>query len=89
MNGEVKELDENLKKQAMKTYEKHNNDGLRVIAVAQKNNVHGIDTFGINDESNMVLIGFIGFLDPPKETAKPAIAALKKHGVDVVVLTRR
>ena len=35
----------------------------------------------------MVLIGFVGFLDPPKSSAKQAIEALKKHGVDTVVLT--
>lgn len=68
-------------------YEQHNNDGLRVLAVAQKNEIHDVETFGVQDESNMVLIGFVGFLDPPKESAKQAISALKQHGVDTVVLT--
>ena len=87
IDGEVRELNENLKKQAIETYEKYNNDGLRVVAVAQKNNVKEIETFGIKDESEMVLIGFVGFLDPPKESSKTAISALKKHGVDTIVLT--
>ena len=59
----------------------------RMIAVAQKNDINGIETFGIQDEKNMVLIGFVGFLDPPKESAKSAIDKLKKHGVRTVVLT--
>ena len=87
INGTAVEFSEELKKQAYKVYEKNNHDGLRIIAVAQKNHIHGIETFGINDEQNMVLIGFVGFLDPPKKTAKEAIITLKKHGVDTVVLT--
>jgi Mg2+-importing ATPase len=86
-NGEVKEFTEELRKIVYETYIKYNKEGLRVLAVAQKNEIHGIDTFGVQDESNMVLIGFVGFLDPPKESAKQAISALKKHGVDTVVLT--
>lgn len=87
INGEAIPITEKLKKNAYDVYEKHNKDGLRVLAVAQKNEIHGIDTFGVQDETNMVLIGFVGFLDPPKESAKQAILALKKYGVDTVVLT--
>lgn len=87
IDGKVVEMTEELRRQAYSVYEKYNTDGLRVLAVAQKNNIHGVETFGLQDESDMVLIGFVGFLDPPKETAKQAISALKKHGVDTVVLT--
>ena len=87
MDGKAVEMTEELRKQAYEVYEKHNNDGLRVLAVAQKNNIHGVETFGVQDESDMVLIGFVGFLDPPKQSAKQAISALKAHGVDTVVLT--
>ena len=86
-DGKVIEMTDELRQQAYKVYEENNNDGLRVIAVAQKNEIHDVNTFGIQDESNMVLIGFVGFLDPPKESAKKAISALKKYGVDTVVLT--
>ena len=86
-DGEVTELDAEHLAEAMRVYEKHNRDGLRVIAVAQKNNVRGVETFGVQDESDMVLLGFVGFLDPPKESAKLAITALREHGVRVVVLT--
>ena len=87
IDGKAIELTDELRKKAYLVYEENNNDGLRVLAVAQKNNIHGVETFGIQDESNMVLIGFVGFLDPPKESAKGAISALKTHGVDTVVLT--
>ena len=86
-DGKVVEMTDEHRQQAYKVYEENNNDGLRVIAVAQKNEIHDVNTFGVQDESNMVLIGFVGFLDPPKESAKKAISALKKYGVDTVVLT--
>ena len=86
-DGNVIELTDELRKKAYKVYEENNNDGLRVLAVAQKNEIHDVNTFSVQDESNMVLIGFVGFLDPPKESAKQAIDALKKYGVDTVVLT--
>ena len=87
INGKAEKMTEELREQAYNIYEKHNKEGLRVLAVAQKNNIHDIETFGVQDESDMVLIGFVGFLDPPKASAKQAITALKKHGVDTVVLT--
>ena len=87
MNGEVIELTQELKEKTYKVYEKNNHEGLRIVAIAQKNHIHGIESFGVDDEQNMVLIGFVGFLDPPKGSAKQAINALKKHGVDTVVLT--
>lgn len=87
MNGNVIPMDEESRRIAMATYEKYNADGLRMIAVAQKNQVPGIGTFSVADEQDMVLIGFVGFLDPPKESAGAAIAALRDHGVRTVVLT--
>lgn len=87
MQGRVLPMDEENRSTALKVYEKHNADGLRMIAVAQKNEVPGSDTFSVADERDMVLIGFIGFLDPPKESAGAAITALKEHGVRTVVLT--
>ncbi|EOA3405156.1 magnesium-translocating P-type ATPase [Enterococcus hirae] len=64
-----------------------NEDGLRVIGVAQKTNPSVVGEFSMKDESDMVLIGYLAFLDPPKETTKQALKALKDHGVAVKVLT--
>lgn len=87
INGTAIELTNDLRKKAYEVYEKNNHDGLRIVAVAQKNNIHSVETFGISDEQDMVLIGFVGFLDPPKKSAQEAITVLKQHGVDTIVLT--
>ena len=86
-DGTVRPLDEAALDEAMRVYQQHNLDGLRVVAVAQKEDAAESGSFGVQDESGMVLIGFVGFLDPPKESAKQAIEALREHGVRVVVLT--
>lgn len=85
--GTVTPLTESLKKEILKTVEELNEDGLRVLAVSQKTNPATIDEFSVSDENEMVLIGYLAFLDPPKETTKAALEALKKHGVGVKVLT--
>jgi Mg2+-importing ATPase len=73
---------------ALEVYNKHNRDGLRMIAVAEKKDLRkGKYAFGVGDEKDLVLIGFVGFLDPPKKSARAAIEALQKHGVRTVVLT--
>ena len=87
IDGEVKDISDDLIANAKKIAEENNLEGIRVIAVAQKNNVHGVDVFGVQDESDMVLIGFVGFLDPPKESAGEAINALRNNGVRTIVLT--
>jgi Mg2+-importing ATPase len=63
-----------------------NEDGLRVLAIATKK-VEKRPTYSKADECDLVLTGYIAFLDPPKETAIAAIAALRQHGVIVKVLT--
>ncbi|WP_326716471.1 magnesium-translocating P-type ATPase [Vagococcus jeotgali] len=85
--GEVVPLTEGIKSTVLKTVDELNEDGLRVIGVSQKTNPSVVDEFSVKDESDMVLIGYLAFLDPPKETTKDALEALKKHGVGVKVLT--
>ncbi len=64
-----------------------NEEGFRVIAVAYKPVPAREGAFSVADETGMVLLGYIAFLDPPKETAGPAIEALRARGVAVKVLT--
>jgi Mg2+-importing ATPase len=64
-----------------------NEDGFRVIAVAYKESIEPKRAYGIADEAGMVLLGYIAFLDPPKESAAEAIAKLHQHGIAVKVLT--
>lgn len=64
-----------------------NEEGLRVVAVAMKEVPPTRDTYGVADESGLTLIGYVAFLDPPKESTAPALRALAQHGVAVKVLT--
>jgi Mg2+-importing ATPase len=85
--GRVIPLTDEIKAEVLQMVEKLYEDGMRVLAVAQKNDVPPEGVFGVKDESNMVLMGFLAFLDPPKETAPEAVQALKACGVDVKILT--
>ena len=85
--GEVVALTEEVKQKVLEKVNELNEDGLRVIGVAQKTNPSVVGEFSVSDESEMVLIGYLAFLDPPKETTKQALETLKKHGVGVKVLT--
>ena len=86
-NGNVIPLTSTIKENIKKISKNLNKDGLRVIAVCQKNEILNIEHFSVDDEKNMVLLGFIGFLDPPKESAKSSIEKLNNSGIRVVVLT--
>jgi Mg2+-importing ATPase len=64
-----------------------NEEGLRVVAVAVKELPPLQDVYGVADEAVLTLIGYVAFLDPPKESTAPALKALAAHGVAVKVLT--
>jgi Mg2+-importing ATPase len=87
LNDQVVPLSNALREQANAVVRALNEDGFRVVAVAHKTVSTSTDVFSVADEDELVLAGFIGFLDPPKDSARDAIAALHAHGVDVVVLT--
>jgi len=87
ISGEIKPITEELKNAVMSTVNKLNDEGFRVLAVAQKTNPSPVGTFGVKDERDMVLIGYLAFLDPPKETTASAIKTLNAHGVSVKILT--
>lgn len=64
-----------------------NSDGFRVVAVAYKELDGSKCTYSVADECDLTLLGYIAFLDPPKESAGAAIAALARKGVQVKILT--
>lgn len=64
-----------------------NEEGLRVVAVAAKELPPTQETYGVADEHELILIGYVAFLDPPKESTMPTLKALAEHGVAVKVLT--
>ena len=85
--GQVSKITKEIKDNIKKITKQLNKDGLRVVAVCQKNDIENKSTFEVSDEKNMILLGFIGFLDPPKESAKESIKRLNKAGIRVIVLT--
>lgn len=85
--GEIKPLTSDVRRLVLKRSDELNEKGMRVIAVAQKTNPSPVGQFSTEDENDMVLIGFLAFLDPPKPTTKSAIEALKSYGVEVKILT--
>ncbi len=85
--GTVSKITRDIKDNIKKISKDLNKDGLRVVAVCQKNDVRNDAVFDVSSEKDMVLIGFIGFLDPPKESAKIAIEKLNNYGIRVIVLT--
>ena len=86
-NGEVQALADELKVKAQKISEEMNRKGMRVLAVAQKSYIEKAGNFSVGDEKEMVLIGFLAFLDPPKPSAAEAIKQLHEYGVEVKILS--
>ncbi len=86
LEGEICAMEPILIGDLMEQYQELSMDGFRVLAVAYKR-LEKRATYSKDEESELVLKGYIAFLDPPKETAEKAIAALKKIGVTVKVLT--
>lgn len=86
-DGTVQPLTNALRSRILETVDELNDKGFRVLAIAQKNNPSTTEDFGVQDERDMVLIGYLAFLDPPKESTSAAIQALKDHGVTTKILT--
>lgn len=85
--GEVYPLDEARQVRFKEVLRGLNESGLRVIAVAMKEIPPDQVVYSHADESGLTLIGYIAFLDPPKESTAPALKALAEHGVTVKVIT--
>lgn len=86
-DGQIVPLTATITKRVQQLADNMNADGLRVLAVAVKQPGARKGTYGLQDEKDLTLVGYLAFLDPPKETAKTAIKALQEHSVDVKVIT--
>jgi Mg2+-importing ATPase len=86
LEDEILPMDPVLIQDLRDEYERLSTDGFRVLAVAYKD-LERRAAYSKDDETDLVLRGYVAFLDPPKESAGPAIAALQKHGVTVKILT--
>lgn len=87
IDDEIVPLTDELIEQMSDVNRRMNEQGMRVITVAYKRDVHDTPTYAVSDESDMILVGFVGFLDPAKQSAVTAISSLHQHGVNVKVLT--
>ncbi|KKY83742.1 magnesium ABC transporter ATPase [Enterobacter cloacae] len=86
-NGNVVPLDESMLRRIARVTDTLNRQGLRVVAVATKRLPAREGDYQRIDESDLILEGYIAFLDPPKETTAPALKALKASGITVKILT--
>jgi Mg2+-importing ATPase len=87
VNDQILPVDAAIREQVTQLNRGLNEDGLRVIAVAYKELPLDQHSYSVADEHNLILMGLIAFLDPPKDSAAHAIAALNQGGVQVKVLT--
>lgn len=85
--GQISPITKEIKENVLRISKELNKQGMRVIAVCQKNDTTDKTDYTIEDEKNMILLGFIGFLDPPKESAKISIEKLNRAHIKVMVLT--
>ncbi|MDC4715883.1 magnesium-translocating P-type ATPase [Acinetobacter baumannii] len=87
VNGKVEPLTKQREVAIEALTQRYNRDGLRVVAVAYREFKNHQENYSVVDENDLILIGYITFLDPPKESAKEAVQSLQAHGVTVKVLT--
>ena len=85
--GKIQPLTADLRTKVNTEVSRLGDEGLRVIAVAHKLQQMPEGSFSVADETDMTLIGYLAFLDPPKASAPDAIASLSADGVSVKVLT--
>ncbi|MDU1679110.1 MAG: magnesium-translocating P-type ATPase [Klebsiella pneumoniae] len=86
-NGDIVPLDDTMLRRIRRVTDTLNRQGLRVVAVATKYLPAREGDYQRADESDLILEGYIAFLDPPKETTAPALKALKASGITVKILT--
>ena len=85
--GKVSPLKTDDKKRLEEMAKNLNQEGLRIIAICKKEIIEELKDYTVEDETKMTLIGFVGFLDPPKASAKEEIKRLNRDGIRVMVLT--
>ena len=87
LDDEIYPLIDIIREDLTEEVQRLNRDGFRVLAIAYREFPQSKQVFGVPDETGMILLGYIAFFDPPKESAAPAISLLNKAGVQVKILT--
>ena len=86
-NGKILPVTQEMREHVLRESTSMNSEGMRVLGVAHKSWIEKDHSFAVEDEEDMVLIGFLAFLDPPKESAADAIKQLHANGIEVKVLS--
>jgi Mg2+-importing ATPase len=87
VDEEIHPLIDMIKYDLMEEYQSLSEDGYRVLAVAYREFTKDKEVFSVNDESDLILLGYIAFFDPPKDSAVVALQNLSKMGIAVKILT--
>ena len=87
LDGVISDISDGVRKKIEQKYYDLSAEGLRVLGVASKKLKEEKAVYSVNDESHMTFLGFVAFLDPPKETAKESLQLLSKAGVELKILT--
>ena len=87
IEGVIQDISEELRKRIEQKYFDLSSEGLRVLGVAYKKMKEEKAIYSVNDETDMTFLGFIAFLDPPKQTAKESIQLLAKEGIELKIVT--
>lgn len=87
INGKSEELTDDWRKKILKQIDELNDDGLRVLLVGYKLNPAPVGEFSAKDENDLTIVGYLAYLDPPKESTKEALQALRNDNIDVKIFT--
>ena len=87
VNNKVEPLTDERRTKIMSEINHMSADGMRIILLGYKRDPAAVGAFSPEDENNLILTGFLAFLDPPKESAKETIQTLNKDGINVKILT--
>ncbi len=87
IGGIIQDISEELRKKIEQKYIDLSAEGLRALGVAYKKLREDKAVYSVNDENDMVFLGFVAFLDPPKETTKESLQLLAKEGIELKILT--
>jgi Mg2+-importing ATPase len=87
LDGQLYPMNNVLIEELKEEYERLSSDGFRVLAIATKDGPPRNAAYGKDDERDLILHGYVAFLDPPKESAAQAIEVLQKHGITIKVIT--
>jgi Mg2+-importing ATPase len=87
LGGKVLALDRELQRIIEQKYYDLSSEGFRVLSVCYKKLAEEKQVYSVNDESEMVLLGFVAFIDPPRETAKESLQLLSRAGVELKIIT--